>query len=349
MAKKPVQSAAKVQTKKTVKRTAAPSKTIQSPKEPAHAQSVFSSESTSRKLKKEKKLVSNPKTWRKKYPARAPLPKARHIMKSAWDLLKTAPKPLAGIVLVYGVCMLLFVRGFSLGRDLLTLKATLDTVFTGAGEKAQGFILQLSFLFSDTNRASTSESGVYQVVLLVVCSLAFIWALRQLQAHKKITTRLAFYRGMYPLVPFLLVVCIIGLQILPFTFASMAFGTLVKGGVLVHAWEIILVTVVCALLTLWTVRMLTGSIFALYIVTLANMRPIEAVRASQELVGGRRLLVLRKIAYLPAYILVISSIIIAPFLLWLAPVAVWIFFAISAVWFGLIHSYMYSLYRELLG
>lgn len=259
------------------------------------------------------------------------------------------PRTILGLTAIYGVGMLLLVRGFSAGQDVTTLKTLLDNILTGNGGKAQSTVLQLSFLFSDGNTPSSAEAGVYRMILLVICSLACIWALRQIHARKSAGIKPAFYRGMSPLVPFLLVLAIIGIQLLPFTIASLVYNNLMGAGLAVHLWEKLLVLTLCSLLALWSLRMLTGSIFALYIVTLPDMTPLHALKNARQLVQKRRLQIWRKLLYIMVCVVIFTSIIVIPFLLLLTPLAAWVFFVASTLWFPLVHGYLYQLYRELLG
>ena len=94
--------------------------------------------------------------------------------------------------------------------------------------------------------------------------------------------------------------------------------------------------------------MITASVFALYIVTLPDMSPFRALRSAKELVRGRRLMIWRKLILLPFVLFLGTTVVVLPFLLFLTPLTVWIFFILSTAWFAVIHSYLYTLYRELL-
>lgn len=269
-------------------------------------------------------------------------------MRTALQALRAHPKTFLGISTVYGLGTLLLVRGFSIGQDILTLKAALDNLLTGASGKAQSLFLQLTFLFGNSNGTQGQEGAVYQTILLVVCSLALIWALRMVYAKKNIGVKKSFYQGMHPLIPFLLVLGVIGLQLLPLSLASLIYNLLIASGTAVHAIEQIPIIIVCIALALWSLRMLTSSIFALYIVTLRDMEPLHALKSAKNLVGGRRLLIWRKLLFLPLAIAVATSLVVLPFLLFLTPLAPWVFFLSSLLWLPIAHSFLYALYRELL-
>jgi len=102
------------------------------------------------------------------------------------------------------------------------------------------------------------------------------------------------------------------------------------------------------MLALLSLYMLSSSLFALYIVTLPDMTPMKALRSARELVRNRRWIVLRKIIFLPLALLVLGGLVVIPVILIWAPAAQWIFFIGTMVALAITHSYMYSLYRELL-
>ncbi|PID30561.1 hypothetical protein CSA80_01165 [Candidatus Saccharibacteria bacterium] len=286
---------------------------------------------------------------RRKLPPRKPLPKARHLFVAAIKRLEKSKRAVAGVTAVYGLGVVLLVRGFSASQDFETLRILLDSLLTGATGKLQSIALQLTFLFGGGgNDNSLPNASLYQTILLVVCSLAFIWIFRQKQAKAEVSTKAAFYKGMYPLIPFLLVLLVIGLQLLPLVIGSFIYNILINGGIAVHTWERLLALALFLLAAFWSLRMLTASMFALYIVTLPDMLPLQALRSAKELVRGRRLMIWRKFLLLPVVLFLGTTIVILPFLLFLTPFVVWVFFLLSTVWSAIIHSYLYTLYRELI-
>ncbi|QQS19581.1 hypothetical protein IPL85_04900 [Candidatus Saccharibacteria bacterium] len=302
-----------------------------------------------RRLATKARVWYKPGSWRRPKPSYTPLPKARMLLSQSLKRLSGAKKAVAGVTAVYGLGVILLVRGFSASQDLQTLQTLLDGLLQGAGGKLQSIALQLTFLFGGGGNENTlPNASLYQTILLIICSLALIWVFRQKQAKQPVSTKRAFYNGMYPLIPFSLVILIIGLQLLPLTIGSYIYTTLIGNGIVVHQWEKLLTLGFFVLSAFWSLRMVTSSIFALYIVTLGDMTPLKAVRSAKLLVKGRRLLIWRKIILLPVVMLIGSTLVVLPFLLFLTPFAVWVFFLLSTAWFALIHSYLYSLYRELL-
>src|SRR5690606_28518012 len=118
-----------------------------------------------------------------------------------------------------------------------------------------------------------------QMLLLLIASLAIIWALRKTHGDVKVRARDAFYQGMYPLIPFILVLLVIGLQLLPLLLGSSLYSLVTTNGIAVHAIEQTAWLLLFGGLSLLSLYMLSSSLFALYIVTLPNMTPMKALRS----------------------------------------------------------------------
>jgi hypothetical protein len=184
--------------------------------------------------------------------------------------------------------------------------------------------------------------------LALITSLAVIWALRQTLLGKKNRVRDAYYRGMYPLVPFLLVLLVIALQLLPLLIGSTIYSIVLSNGIAVHAWEKIAWSGLFAGLTVITLYLISSSIFALYAVTIPDTTPMNALRSARQLVQGRRWVVIRKLLALPVLLLIAAAIIMLPIILVVTPLAPWIFFLLTMLSLTVMHTYLYLLYRELL-
>jgi len=301
-------------------------------------------------LEAPKRIWYRPLTWRNHppVPVRKPLPKARKLFKAVLVQLWQHKKLFLGIALVYGVLSLLLVRGFSSASDATNIKGTLDSLLHGFGGKLASSLAAFAALLSSSGSGNTQVSSMYQSVLLLVCSLAFIWAMRQTLAKHKVRIRDSFYQGMYPLVPFFLVFLLLCVQMVPLVLGGNLYGAVVSNGIAVHLWEKAMFLAVYLLAVLWSLRMITATIFALYIVTLPDMTPLRAYRSAKQLVYGRRLLVWRKLIFLPFVLLLLAALIELPLILVFTPLAVWVFFVCTTLALPLVHGYLYNLYREML-
>jgi hypothetical protein len=246
------------------------------------------------------------------------------------------------------VLNILLVRGFSSGTNVSSLKHQISQAASGnIGQLAVGFSVFVSLLASSGN-SSSATAGAYQIFLGLIISLATIWVLRQVMAGERIRLRDAFYKGMYPLIPFILVLLVVLVQTVPFLIGGGLYNLVVTNGIAVYATEKLLWGLLFFVLAVISAYMLCSSLFALYIVTLPDMTPMKALRSARQLVRYRRLSVFRKLLFLPVALLVIAAAIMVPIIVLAAPVAPWALFVLAMAGLIALHAYMYTLYRELL-
>ncbi|HET8709670.1 MAG TPA: hypothetical protein VFL85_05355 [Candidatus Saccharimonadales bacterium] len=274
---------------------------------------------------------------------------------NAWQISRTVgvlvwqhKKIFLGLALIYGVLNLVLVRGFSGGTDVTALNNQLGQVFGGNfGPLLSSTTVFLS-LISTSGNTTSATGGAYQSFLILIMSLATIWALRMVMAGDKIRLRDTFYNGMYPLVPFMLVLLVIVLQSLPLLIGAGIYGLLINQGIAVDAGEQTLTVLVSVALAAVTIYWLCASLFALYIVTLPDMTPMKALRSARELVRYRRWPIIRKLLFLPIAGLIIASAVMLPAILFVPVIAQWLFFVLTMFALIIGNTYMYVLYREML-
>ncbi|MDB5164560.1 MAG: hypothetical protein JWL89_186 [Candidatus Saccharibacteria bacterium] len=277
------------------------------------------------------------------------LPNVWLLTKSTARLLWGQKKLFIGITLVYGLLNLVLVQGLVAGTtDVASLKDQLNQVsnghFSALGSSLSVFVV----LVGSAGNKSDQTAGAYQLFLALIGSLAIIWALRQAVAGNVLRIRDAYYRGMYPLVPFILVLAVVGLQLLPLLIGSVVYSAAISGGLATIAAEKLAWGLFYGALALLSLYMVSSSLFALYIVTLPDMTPLKALRSARELVRYRRWTVLRKVLALPVVLLLIAAVVMLPIIILLTPLAQWVFFLLTMFALLGVHSYMYTLYRELL-
>lgn len=254
----------------------------------------------------------------------------------------------AGIVAVYVLLVLVLVRGFSGGSVTSNLKDLVDQLTNADAGKVVSGLTIFSVLVGTAGSTQSESAGVYRSLLLLVVSLAIIWALRQSVAGIKVRIRDAYYKGMYPAVTFILVLLVVAIQLLPMVVAGFLYGILFTSGVAATGLEQVLWGLLLSLLILWSMYMITSSVFALYIVTLPDMTPMKALRSARGLVRYRRWTIMRRLIFLPIALLLLMIVIMAPFIFFWTGAAEWVFFLLSTSMILIVHSYMYNLYRELI-
>lgn len=275
---------------------------------------------------------------------RTKLPGSFRLTWRVFGTLRAYWKILGGIVLVYLILNIVFASGISgLGASVAEIKANLEN-----GDRFWNALGGFSSLVGSAGASSSQTASVLQSMLIILESLVIIWALRQLLAGNKVGVKQAYYQSMSPLIPFLLVVAVIFIQLLPLTFGAPVIGTILStilnaGGLLTMLFIIIF-----AVLALWSFYMISSSIFALYIVTLPDMQPRQALRSAKNLVKYRRWALMRRVAFLPIFILAAMAIIVVPLILFVSFAVVPIFYILSTVAILFVHAYLYSLYRSLL-
>jgi hypothetical protein len=271
----------------------------------------------------------------------APLPNVIALTKKAGLLLWAHKRLLGGITLVYGLLSLLLVRGLGSGVNVAEIRDQFSN-------HAVGSVSAYLQLIGSTGGTSNAAAGVYQLILFIIVSLAVIWALRHVLAQQRVTTRDAYYKGMYPLIPYTLVLLVIGLQLLPVLIGLSVYQLVVISGVAASTIEVVLWGLLAFGTALISLYLLASSIIALYIVTLPNIAPMLALRTARKLVKARRWTVLRKMLFLPLIMLMGLGIILIPFILVAPMVAGWLLFVLGIVALIVGHVYFFTLYQELM-
>lgn len=277
-----------------------------------------------------------------------PLRNSFRLFWASLQILMDNSKLFVKFILVFAVLNILLVRGLGGSLHLSAQKASLLGSSTGLASQASSGVHIFSYLLSNGGGGQSDTSGLYQAILVVVFSLAAIWLLRNVWSNKKPLLRTAFYQGMYPLVPFIAILLVMILQLLPLLLGSWLYGTVVGNGIAATWLEQLLWGFLYFLLALLTLYMLCSSVFALYISTLVDMTPLKALRTARQLVLHRRWVVLRRILFLPLVLLVLGLLIMLPVIIFITPAAEWVFLALVLLILPVVHSYLYVLYRELI-
>lgn len=275
------------------------------------------------------------------------LPSVRTLVRAAWQQIWRNKRLFFGLTAIYLLLNIALVRGLANTIDINSLRDDL------AVAEVDGIALHAALLgtvVSSAGGAATEAGGLYQSFLLLVFALAFIWLLRQTSepTKERLLIRQPLYEGMQPLIPFIMVMLVVSLQLLPMLAGLGLFGIVQANGLAVTAVEQGIWVVLVALLTLLTFYMLSSSLMALMIITLPGTRPLTALRMARKVVAYRRWPIMRKILLLSLvvvfiYLLILFAIImVAP---WLAE---WVVSALSALSLPIVLASFYKLYRSLI-
>ncbi len=277
-----------------------------------------------------------------------PLPSAWRLLGKTRRLLWGNKKPLLALFIVYTVLSLVLVRNFTTPINVAEVKNTLSGFFGKTGNKAASTTTVFGLLLGTNSNNSSDTSGVYQTLLLIVMSMSLIWIFRQYAAGNKPTAKMALFRGMYPLIPFLLVLLVMSIQLLPAVIGGAIYRTVSSAGLAVSAFEKALWFSFFMALVILSAYMICSSLFGLYVVTLPEMTPMKALRTARGLVLSRRLNILRKIMVLPLLVFFVLILLVVPAIYFLGAVAPWLYFILTLLSLTFLHAYLFTIYRELL-
>jgi hypothetical protein len=309
------------------------------PTKRAEVKSVNSGPRVRNLTKKQRRIKA-----KKEVNSRQPLSGSFKLIAQVIKLLRQHWRILGGIVLVYLVLNIVFASGVS---NISSAVSTLKDNLSGSTNLSSAFSGFGSLVGSSGASSSTTGSAL-QSVLIVLESLVIIWALRQLLADETIKVKQAYYRSSTPLIPFILVIFMIIIQLLPITFGAAVLSAVLTSAFSTGPLVTLIFGTLFALMAAWSIYMVSGSIFALYIVTLPDMQPRQALRSAKNLVRFRRWPVIRKMLFLPIFILVVMGVLIIPLILYATFLVVPVFYVLSMLTILFVHAYLYSLYRELI-
>lgn len=283
-----------------------------------------------------------------KHPAPA-LPSSFALCKESLRLIKQNKKLFLKLGLLYGFITFFILGGIGEGLNVVQMKDAFKNALQGNFNNVGVSISLFAYLLGGATNTATEITRIYQTLTIIIFSLALIWTIRQLKGNVKVAQiREGFYKGMYPLVPFMLVFAAITLQFIPLMIGNFMYTTASQGELIVSSAEQAVWYVLFGLLAVLTFYMLSSSVFALYIVTLPDMTPMRALRSARKLVQFRRFTVMRKLLLLPLYMVTLAAIITIPVLIWITFLAEPLFYFLTMFALPFIHIYIYSLYRHLL-
>ncbi len=277
------------------------------------------------------------------------LPSSFTILRRALAHIWHNKKLFIGILLIFTALYLLLVKGLAVNFRLEdTGDAIEDAVGQDVNPTLKGAAL-LGALLGSPGSTTGEAASVYQVLLLILVSLPIIWALRQtFDGRTKISVKEAYYHSMAPFVQYIFVGLVILVQCLPAIIMISVYNIVIAQQIATNDFEHALWLIGALLGIGVSFYFLSASIFASYIVTLPNMRPMESLRSALKLVKFRRWMILRKVLFLFFVMLLCYILLFLPLVL-LVPIAAEILFLFVSVFLLLLgHTYFYTLYRELL-
>lgn len=272
--------------------------------------------------------------------------KIRNVIKSTWNLLSNNKKIIAKLSLIYGVIYIILVQALSSPISAVSIKNTFLNVFEN--QITASFNTFSYILSNNTTNSSSATSGIYQIVLILLFSLSFIYVFRKAFKKQNTTVRESLYQSMYPLIPFLIILFIILVELIPMDLGLALYSMVNNGGIINNILEQIIFSIILIAFITLSLYLLSNSIVSLYIVTLKDMTPLNSLRSAKKLVAGRRVSVILCIIALILLLLALAAIILIPLIMIIPALASWTYFILLILALPIVHAYLYSLYRELI-
>ena len=331
-------------TKKSLKKSG---KTTKKPLKKSTAKSNVNQGSRVRKLTRRQNKKRDAEKYKKEQKLKQ-LPAAWILLAQSLKHLYRYKKTFLGILLVYAIFYVLFIKGISANFQLGNLRNNLETTLNGKLSKLNSGFALFGLLLGTAGTTSSESAGVYQTVLLVLTSLALIWALRATFGGRSVGIKDSFYKSTGTLVPFIAVCFLLIVQFLPALIVSSLYNSVRVNGLLVGPFQSVIAFLILGAGLGWTLYMLSSTLFALYIVTLSDAKPRASVQAAKQLVRFRRGAIIRKVLFLPVVLLLFSVVVLIPLIIFIPIAAEIIFLVFTILVLGVFHSYFYTLYRSLL-
>src|SRR3990167_8694723 len=273
----------------------------------------------------------------------------RHTWRS-FKVIKRFWKPLVGITGIYLILNIIFASGISnLSTAVSDIKFNLEIGDAANLSPLSTALNGFGNLVASAGTSGSSTGSALQTALIVIVSLVLIWALRHLLAGKKIKIKQAYYSAMFPLIPFLLILVVIFIQLLP-VLIGVPLASAILAAVFPSGGALASLTLIAVSVSFlgWSLYMLSSSVFSIYIVTLPDMPPRRALKSAKDLVKFRRWTLMRRLIYLPIFILVVMGLIVVPLIIYATFLVAPVFFGLGVLSLLFIHVYLYTLYRELI-
>lgn len=276
----------------------------------------------------------------------ATVPSSVALLRTTAGILKRNWKQLGKLVLVYAVLHYIFVNGLS-ALDIQSIRESLSNSFGDAGQDVVSSLILTGGVVG-LSSGIDEVSGVYNSILIILNALALVWLLRHIWNGKRTSVKQAYYEGMMPAVPVVLVAAFGLLQLLPLLIGSFIAGTVFANNIAINMPEKILTIGVFLVGLVISIYFLTGTIMALFIATNPGVWPWQALKSARQLLKHRRMLVAQRLLFFAILALVFSFGILLACVAVSAQLAIVVAFILTVLALPIGVTYLYVLYRRLL-
>ena len=192
--------------------------------------------------------------------------------------------------------------------------------------------------------------GTVIAIIILVVWLTTIFVMRHKMAGNKVGLRDALYNAMTPLISSLVVLVLVVIQAIPVMLLVIAYSSAVETHFLDTPFYAFLFLVFAGLMILLTSYLWSGTLMALVAVSAPGLYPLEAIKASNELMMGRRIRFILRIIALFIVLFVIWALTIWPMAVFVgeSPVTSVVLTIIGCFSIIYIATYLYLYYRWML-
>ena len=255
-------------------------------------------------------------TKRRDYRRSLKLPGYFMLTNQAWQLMRQHRRIFVGLAAIYAVLGVLLSGLMS--QD--TYQQLKDTINEANQEGALGAVIPTLALFAGvvTNQLGGSTGGVassQQVVGALIglyIWLTTIWLIRGVATGKRPKIRDGLYNAGAPVIALSVLVFIALVQLLPAAIAAIIYGAADTSGMLQQTVVLMLAAGATILIVTLSIYWLTSTLFAMVIVTLPGMYPLEAARLASDVVLGRRIRILLRLMWLLVVLAVVWAAVLIP-------------------------------------
>ena len=302
-------------------------------------------------------------TRRRDYKRSLKMPGYWQLTMQVWNVMRKNWRTFACLIAIYAILSMLFTT--ILSQD--TYQQVREVVDESNEDGLLGNVIPVMTIFvsvlsSQLTGGGAVNSGSQQQIIAILIGLyvwlTTVWLLRSILAGKKPKMRDGLYGSGGPVIALGVLILILLVQLVPLAIAIIIYGAADGSGLLDQTVALMLAAGSTSLIAVLSLYWVTSTIMALVIVTLPGMYPMKAIRLAGDLVVGRRLRILLRLAWMVLSLALIWAIILIPIIVLegaltqaipvfanvpIVPIVVLLLASFSIVFAA---SYIYMFYRK---
>ena len=269
------------------------------------------------------------------------------LISQTFTFLKQHWRVLTPITMLYSLLYLVIVR-VNISFDQTSSVDAAQAIFKASGTPILARISSLAGVVSSYRPSGSEQANILSSVLIVLFSLIYIWAIRALSMNKKIRARDALYSGTSNLLPFMFMMSVLAIQLLPLTLAVTAYNIGDNGLIFIYWYERTAALVGLGLIALLSLYFISNTIMALYACTIQGVYPVPVMRSTRDMVRFQRLRILVNLV-VGIFIMFFLYLCLLLIVVTYAPkLTSWMLDLFNILSLPIIHTYLYKMYRSML-